>query len=372
MKKTTFFLVMCIILTATGCPKKLYTTKPSTKFSKNKLLTQVNSYLKNRQMAYYCAITKQKVNFDVSKMQYSCGNTSANAEESEEIARRLRDEAIMFGVTAVDSVYNDFVGDLNTGRATTNFIADVIDLGVGAAVGITKGERPLQILGVALTAFRGGRKSIDLNFYREQTVPILVNKMDDNRIKVQSEIFQKKEKNKDRPVREYPMEEVIRDIVNYYNAGTLIRAFSELAKETAATAKTNEEKLLRLKGIKALDAIPSVEEVDAAQDIFKELRTLDSELNEKDNPKTQEAAKNRIELVYAFITKDGVFADTIKTLREKGDQDVVKPIFKKIDEKKELTAAETFEFVYGIFEFTEGNVPLTKKLRDILAKTKIE
>jgi hypothetical protein len=248
MKKIYLFLLLSFVAVATGCPK-VVKTKPSTKFSQNTLVTQTNSYLKNQQMAYYCAITDGKVEYDYSKLEYVCkGTTDTNGKE---IAKRIRNEAIENGIMGVNSVYIDFIDDLNTGRSTSNFVADIIDLGTSATIGITKGERALQILGVALTAFRGGRKSADLNFFREQATPILINKMDDNRSTTYASILLKKDKSVD----EYPMQEAVRDIVDYYNAGTLIRAFTQLSKDTGEQANLSEKRVLSLKSINPEDIV---------------------------------------------------------------------------------------------------------------------
>lgn len=172
MKKIYIFFLVCLVALATGCPKAVK-TKPSTKFGRNDLVAQTNDYLANRQMAYYCAMSGHPVDYDAAQFRYSCGSkqsaggAAAVTDADKIIAKRIRDEAVESGIMAVNSVYTDFVDDLNTGRAAGNFVADIVDLGTSATIGIVKGERSLQILGVALTAFRGGRKSADLNFFRE-------------------------------------------------------------------------------------------------------------------------------------------------------------------------------------------------------------
>ena len=251
MKTAALFLLISMIILTTGCPQPLVKTRPSEKLGKNELTTQVNTYLANRQMAYYCAMTGNHVNSNLSTFNplaiYTCGsqrNTSGSTtDEDKLIAKRIRDETMENGIMAVNSVYTEFTDDLHTGRATTNFVADVIDIGLGAAIGISKGERALHILGISLTAFRSGRKSVDLNFFREQTIPILINKMDDNRSTVYGSMLMKKKLSAD----DYTMAEVVRDIVDYYNAGTLIRAFSQLSKDSGEKANESAKKVLQLK-----------------------------------------------------------------------------------------------------------------------------
>src|SRR6185503_18479855 len=94
--------------------------------------------------------------------------------------KRLRNDALDTVLAVIDENYTNYISDIETRRSNTDFVLDVIDLGAGAATGIAKGERPNQILGIALTAFRGGRKSSELAFYKQQTTPILISKMDDN------------------------------------------------------------------------------------------------------------------------------------------------------------------------------------------------
>lgn len=363
MKTIVLSLAVIIAFLGTGCPK-LYKVRPSTKFEQDQLTAQMNDYLQNRQMAYYCSITKTEVDYNHTTFKYECGDTPVTKEEGEAVAKRLRNEALEEGVAVINGVYGKFSDDLQVGRATTNLVADIIDLGLGAATGISKGERPLQILGVSLTAFRGGRNSVDLNFFREQTIPVLVNKMDDNRTKIYAQILEKK----GRDVNQYQMAEAVRDLVDYFNAGTLVRAFSELSKDTAVKAKANEEKLIRLKGLTSLDTIPSEEIIQPSIAIDEQLSAIRKDLQSV-SPKLQERARLQLELIYPFITKDKAFEKTIETFQANGDDEDA-AIFVKIGNKEDLTPDELYEFVYGIYEHTEGNLDLTRKLERIFAKTK--
>ncbi|HKS29250.1 MAG TPA: hypothetical protein VJS44_15585, partial [Pyrinomonadaceae bacterium] len=218
MRKIHLSLLLSLVaFFSTGCPNE-----PSKSFKrKDSFVSNVNEYLAGAQGRYE---------------QHVISNPAE--------AKRIRNDAIEDAIAVVNSNYTDYITRLNTRRSTTDFIADVIELGTSAATGIAKGERPNQILGIALTAFRGGRRSSELNFYKEQTVPILITKMDDNRATIYAMILTKK----DADVSRYSMKEAIRDIVDYYNAGTLIRAFTQLQKDTAAKAQQSENRVLELQG----------------------------------------------------------------------------------------------------------------------------
>lgn len=310
MKEIFLLVMLCVVALATGCPK-IVKTKPSTKFGQNKLITQTNSYLSNQQMAYYCALDGKKVVYDTTNLKYACSDR--NVTGGNETAKRIRNEAIENGVMAVNSVYTDFVDDLNTGRATSNFVADIIDLGTGATIGITKGERPLQILGVALTAFRGGRKSADLNFFREQTTPILINKMDDNRSTQYASILLKK----DRSVDEYPMQEAVRDIVDYYNAGTLIRAFTQLSKDTGEQANQSEKKVLQLQEIDPEDIVVIPEDASVASLMYIKYRRNYSKIFASTTTTAADKAEatEKLRLIYIDIFKDAEFKPALEKVK---------------------------------------------------------
>jgi hypothetical protein len=217
MKTLQLLLLTITVMFATGCP-----SEPSNNFNrKGSLVANINARLADYHDAYNDAL--------------SSGNTGE--------AQRQRNDALELAIAIIDDNYTQFIQRLDTSRSTANFVADVIDLGATAAVGITKGERPNQILGIAVTAFRGGRAKAELNFYKEQTTPILITKMDGYRAEVLTQVLEKKS----RPVTAYSMNEAVRDMVSYFNAGTLVRAFTQLSKDTAAQAKTSEDILVEAK-----------------------------------------------------------------------------------------------------------------------------
>lgn len=219
MKQLQISILLCVVAFGTGCP-----SKPSSSFTnKDTFVSNVNDFLTREQADY---------------------NAVIHTDKNE--AKRIRNDAIESALAVVDDNYTDFISHIETRRSRGDFLLDVIELGTGAATGIVKGERPNQILGIALTAFRGGRTSRELNFYKQQTTPILISKMDGNRANVLITILDGKSKDVD----QYSLKTAIRDLVAYNNAGTLVRAFTELSKDTAVQTKESEDKVLVLKGVK--------------------------------------------------------------------------------------------------------------------------
>lgn len=220
MRKIQLCLLVLTAVFATGCPKY----SPKVDFNnQNSLVNRVNKRFADWQVQYRAALDKK------------------DFERAKTVRNELLEEALPY----IDYAYIDFINDIQRGRDRGNFVADLVELGTSGAIGITKGERAIQILGVALTAFRGGRRSADLNFYKDQSTPILISKMDGNRAKVRATIISREGDEVDK----YPIGAAISDIVDYYNAGTLVRAFTELAKDTAVQTKQSEDKVLELKGV---------------------------------------------------------------------------------------------------------------------------
>lgn len=221
MRKIQLCFLILTAVFATGCPKY----KPKVDFKNpNSYIGKLNAYVADRQLEYRRAL-------------------DANPPNTAR-AKTIRNEMIEDVLPYTDSGYMDFITDIQAGRDRGNFVADLVELGTSGAVGITKGERAIQILGVALTAFRGGRRSADLNFYKDTATPILISKMDGNRAKVRTTILEREKQE----VADYPVGAAMADIVDYYNAGTLVRAFTELAKDTAVQTQQSEE-VLKLKKI---------------------------------------------------------------------------------------------------------------------------
>lgn len=253
MRQTQLYLLVLIAAFTTGCPKY----RPSVDFNNvGTFRGRLNEHLRNEQIKYYCY--RDGKDYDDSSNPPHCKGDSGSITDGPARAKKVRDDLIDDALSYVDDAYGDFKNGLAAGRDRTNFVADLIDLGTSAAVGITNGERPLQILGVALTAFRGGRRSADANFYKDQSTPILISKMDGRRAEVRSLIVENQRKDIDG----YRMGAAISDIVDYYNAGTLVDAFTELSGDTAADTKKAQDDLRELKRQAGIRPAPTEAEIE--------------------------------------------------------------------------------------------------------------
>jgi hypothetical protein len=252
MRNIQLYLLVLIAAFTTGCPKY----RPSVDFENvDTFRGRLNRHLRNEQIKYQCY--RDGKDYDDSTDPPKCTGASGSVADGPARAKQVRNDLINDALSYIDDSYGDFKNGLAAGRDRTNFVADLIDLSTSAAVGITNGERPLQILGVALTAFRGGRRSADANFYKDQSTPILISKMNGNRARVRSLILENEKKDIDG----YGIGTGVSDIVDYYNAGTLVDAFTELAGDTASDTKKAQEDLRELKRQAGIRPAPTEAEI---------------------------------------------------------------------------------------------------------------
>lgn len=214
-------LLLVVVTFATGCPK---TRTPMPGPLKDQLIRNRIDKLVDLANKYDAAVEN--------------GST-----ENLRKAMIYRNEIIYEVLQLIDDNYNQFENDLFTKRATANIAGDMLELGISAATGITNGERVKTILGIALTAVKGSRHSIDSNYFRERTTEVIVMKMRAARAKVLQTIH----RGIALSVGEYPLGAGLDDLINYLHAGSINAAFVELAQDTGADAKTAREEASELK-----------------------------------------------------------------------------------------------------------------------------
>ena len=165
MRNIQLCLLVFIAAFTTACPKY----RPTVDFENvDTFRGRLNKHLGNEQIKYHCY--RDGKDYDNSTNPPHCTGTSGSFPDGPARAKQVRNELIGDALSYIDDAYGDFKNGLAAERDRTNFVADLVDLGTSAAVGITNGERPLQILGVALTAFRGGRRSGDANFTKTKVL----------------------------------------------------------------------------------------------------------------------------------------------------------------------------------------------------------
>jgi hypothetical protein len=231
-------------------------------------------------------------------------------------AQLYRNELVHIGLVLIDDNYNQFENNLFVGRAKTNVAGDITELGVAAATGITNGERVKTILAVALTAFKGGRKSIDMNFFRERTTEVIAQKMRGSRSKVLQGIYQ----GLALPVDRYPLGAALDDLIIYLYAGSLNSAMLELAQDAGEDAKKAKSRAATLK------LSPFVTEAEAVD--FNKIRQAATAIKVKLLGKQTEA-QGRTEL--ESVLKQLYTGAELGDLSKKSSEDMFELLQDKID-----------------------------------------
>lgn len=221
MKLLHLGVLLVVVAFATGCPK----TK-----------TPMPGPLKDQ-------LIKNRVDKLVSLAQKYDSLIDSGGEANLRQAMIYRNEVIYQVLQLIDDNYNQFENDLFMQRATSNIAGDMLEMGIAAATGITNGERVKSILGIAATAVKGARKSIDSNYFRERTTEVIAMKMRASRARVLQTIHQGIRL----PVGEYPLGAGLDDLVNYLHAGSINAAFLELAQDAGADAKVARQEASDLK-----------------------------------------------------------------------------------------------------------------------------
>lgn len=208
MKLIRLFLLIVAAVFATGCPK----SKPN-----------IPDVLAKRVALY--EISK----FDTDLSEYD----NAVKANQDALARRLRDRAVNRLKANIDANYHEFENQLFTGRATTNVLADITELGATAAINITNGERAKNIISMLLAGFKGGRKSVDENFFKERTTAAIISQMQASRARIEADMLKNLQ---DQDASEYSLDAALGDLINYFYAGTLQKGLQDLAQKAGENA----------------------------------------------------------------------------------------------------------------------------------------
>jgi len=225
-------LVWCLILG--GCfsvpsqpkPQSVDPKLPVTKYDKDTFASDLQTYR------------------DLMK----AGRISEATQQRDGMIQRIRVE--------IDAWYGQLEEDLYQQRASFNTWADVFELGLAGATGITNGARGKTVLAAILSAEKGSRLSYDKNWFREKTTEVLINAMRSERDKWLAEINGKMSVCR---ADKYSFEEAWADLLLYFRAGTPeggLLALTASSGQQAAEAKTaiqdqNQERIDAIRGASA-------------------------------------------------------------------------------------------------------------------------
>jgi methyl-accepting chemotaxis protein len=132
----------------------------------------------------------------------------------------------------VDESYGHFVREFCKERDAKDILFKVTSLALTGTASLAL-EPTSQILAAIDTGLKGANEAIDRYAFRDNVTEVLINTMNADRSAVAAQIYRSMSDNVDK----YPLEATIRDVVRYYNAGTITSALVSLREKTAQGAQ---------------------------------------------------------------------------------------------------------------------------------------
>jgi hypothetical protein len=140
----------------------------------------------------------------------------------------------------IDRVYGEYTNALFIGRGFQSLGADFVNLGLTAASTISLVMQTKTILSALASGVAGVNLSFDKNFFGQQTFSALAIAMQARRDEGRASIFA----NEQLSVTEYGLEAARRDLIAYFQAGTLPAALQEIQQEAALKSEATSTPLL--------------------------------------------------------------------------------------------------------------------------------
>lgn len=157
------------------------------------------------------------------------------ASANPEAAKQKRNDIVYGLMGQIDVVYGAYYNHLFTSKSSLSVGSDALTLGLSTASTIATHAATKTILSALGTGFSGLALSADKNFFAQQAFPVIGVAMQTRRDKVRATIVA----NLALDSAAYPLRSAKRDLVAYFNAGTLASGLQELQEEAgAATAAT--------------------------------------------------------------------------------------------------------------------------------------
>jgi hypothetical protein len=140
---------------------------------------------------------------------------------------------------AIDLHFHSFEHELYRQGVVTSIGFDFIILGLTGAIATVGGEGFKEALGATSAGLLGAKTSIDKNAFFEKSIPALLAQMSASRATALVQVREGLTKS----VEEYPLDQALTDVENYYAAGTLPGALQAITAQAGA-AKQEAEKVL--------------------------------------------------------------------------------------------------------------------------------
>jgi hypothetical protein len=166
-----------------------------------------------------------------------------NATASETEKQRARDKYVRWALRVFDARYQAFLDDLAKTRKGFDAGADIVAIALGTASVLFTPVDTKSILAGLAVATTGSKIAINKAYFYEQTLPVIIQQMESDRQVVLADIQGGIRQPPDR----YRLEDALRDLTRYYNAGTIDGALIAIQQHAAEGKKAAEETMKELR-----------------------------------------------------------------------------------------------------------------------------
>jgi len=136
----------------------------------------------------------------------------------------------------IDVVYGQYYNRLFSRKNFLGVGGDAVTLGLSSAASIAGNPATKTLLSALGTGVSGLSLSIDKNYFAQQTFQVIGIAMQTRRDKVRNYVVTKLESN----TTDYPLAAAKRDLIAYFNAGTLPGGLQELQEEAGVATSPNK------------------------------------------------------------------------------------------------------------------------------------
>jgi hypothetical protein len=152
-----------------------------------------------------------------------------------------RNKVVYARIAAIDLCYTKFEQEVSWGTSLTKVGVDWTTLGLTGAGAVF--PHASYILSAITTGIKGATLSVEKNIFYEKTMPVILYKMEAMRSKKKADILEKIRKKEDK---DYPLPEALQDLEEYFKAGTIACALTEIVGKSTEEKKQAEGRIDQL------------------------------------------------------------------------------------------------------------------------------
>lgn len=171
--------------------------------------------------------------FNTEKVLEKCEELE---KQNPEKAKAYRNKVVNARIYANDIHFSVFQKDVYLERVWLNTGTDWTVLALSGAGAVVGGAGTKTALSATSAGVTGAKKSFEENIYMKKTMEAILDHMVAKREKVLAKI----QDGLRRSIEEYPLIQALRDLEEYYNAGTIPAALVEISKKAGEGLKEAE------------------------------------------------------------------------------------------------------------------------------------